>query len=76
MLVAINEFGGRQMSVPVGATQWCPMNKFEQVSSDGSQMSLTERWGQDLGGPMSGGDPYVQCPEVGLGPGGSLYSEV
>ena len=37
MLIAINEFGSRQMSVPVGGTtHWCPMNKFEQISSDGA----------------------------------------
>ena len=51
------------MSVPMeGAVQRDPMNKFEQVSSDGRQMSLP-------GGstcPISGGGgPHVSCLEGG-----------
>ena len=44
------------------------MNKFEQVSSDGHQMSLTAGQGQGLG-PMS----YVQWDRVRAG---GQYSEV
>ena len=42
------------------AVQCGPMNKFEQVSSDGHQMSLAGVWDQGFPCYMSGG-PHVQC---------------
>ena len=49
------------------------MNKFEQVSNDGHQMSLTGGQGlgiknlEGAGGPMSAGGPYVRCLEEARG---------
>ena len=48
-------FGGHQMSVLVGGPQ---INKFEEVCSDGCQVSLVGAWGRG---------PHVPCLEEGRG---------
>ena len=54
---------------------WCPkVNKFEQVSSDGNQMSLAGGDGAPCPVRFYSQAPKVSCP--GLGWGGGLYNEV
>ena len=61
-----NYFNSHQMSVPVGWVS-SKVNKFEQVSSGGHQMSLVGQ-GSGLGATEVG--PQVSCW------GGGLYNEV
>ena len=53
-----------------GAVQWGPVNKFEQVSSDGHQMSLVGGMVRGSPCPMSGGGAGLW----GLGLGGEEVS--